>query len=286
MPVLYINKPKGITSFSLCNKLRPILGTKKIGHTGTLDPNATGLMIVLYNEATKANQFLVSDTKEYYGVCRIGIETDTLDIDGKILRSESLKMPSYDEIKEVFNSFIGSYMQIPPMTSAIKVNGKKLYEYKREGKEIEVKPRNVEIIEIELIEVNEDSFTFRTLVSSGTYIRSLLKDILDKLGIFGTLIELKRSKINDISLDDADELEDVLSGKYQIHDLYEVLKKRYYVYKTLDTKAIMDGKPLKLDINKEEILVVDSDDKCLAIYRKEGHLFRSVRGLFWFKRYM
>ena len=280
MPVLYIDKPKGITSFGLCSKLRPVLNTKKIGHTGTLDPNATGLMIVLYNEATKANQFLVSDIKEYYGVCKIGIFTDTLDIDGKVLHSENLKMPSKSEIIEVFNSFIGEYEQIPPLTSAIKVNGKKLYEYQRNGEEVEVKARLVNIYELELINVTEDEFEFRTLVSSGTYVRSLLKDILDKLEIFGTLKELKRTRINEISLSDANSFEDVLNGKFVAHDLFDVLKNRYLVYKTNNSKNIMDGKPLKLDFDDNEILVVDENNKCLAIYHKENDVYRSVRGLF------
>lgn len=281
MPVLFIDKPKGITSFGLCNKLRPILATKKIGHTGTLDPNATGVMVVLYNEATKANQFLVSKSKEYYGVCQIGIETDTLDIDGQIIRSDKLKMPLKEEIEAVFNSFIGSYNQIPPMTSAIKVNGKKLYEYKREGIEIELKPRLCTVYELELISLNDNEFEFRCIVSSGTYVRSLLKDILEKLNIFGTLKDLKRTKIDDISIESCDNFNDVLNKKYHIHNLYDVLKNSYCVYKTNDKKAIIDGKPLILDLKSDELLIVDEDNTCLAIYKREkNNIFRSVRGLF------
>ena len=279
MPILYIDKPKGITSFGVCNKIKHVLHTKKIGHTGTLDPNATGLMIVLYDEATKANQFLVSDIKEYIGVCKIGLLTDTLDIEGNILASESLKMPSKDEIISVFNRFIGKYSQIPPMTSAIKVNGKKLYEYQREGKEIDIKARAVEIFKLELLDINEEEFTFKCLVSSGTYIRSLLKDVLDKLGIIGTLKELRRTKINDVDVSLANSLEDVLNGNFKTFDLYEILSKRYYTYVTEDPKWIINGKPLNLDIKDKEILVVDKDNKCLAIYRFEGKDFRCVRGL-------
>lgn len=280
MPVLYIDKPKGLTSFKVCNNLKKVLHTSKIGHTGTLDPNATGLMIILYDEATKANQFLVSDNKEYIGVCKIGIETDTLDIDGNILRSESLKMPSKEDILGVFATFIGKYNQIPPMTSAIKVNGKKLYEYQRNGETIELKPREVEIYKLELISINETEFSFKCKVSSGTYIRSLLKDILDKLNIFGTLIELKRTMINDIKIEEADSYEDVLNGKYHAYDLYDVLSKRYYTYKVNDAKYIKDGKPLKLDLPYNDILVVDKDDTCLAIYSKDKDVYRSKRGLF------
>lgn len=280
MPVLYIDKPKGITSFKLCEKLRPVLGTKKIGHTGTLDPNATGVMIVLYDNSTKANQFIVSDTKEYIGKCKLGIETDTLDIDGNIIRSERLKMPSKEEILDVFNSFIGSYNQTPPMTSAIKVNGKKLYEYQRNNEEVEVKPRKVDILSLELLAMDEECFEFKCKVSSGTYIRSLLKDILDKLGVFGTLSELTRTRINDIKLEECDKLEEVLKGNFHIHNLYDVLSKRYKVYETNKPEDIKNGKPLNIEFNDNELLVIDNEKNCLAIYRKENNIFRSVRGLF------
>ncbi|MGN1405762.1 MAG: tRNA pseudouridine(55) synthase TruB, partial [Erysipelotrichaceae bacterium] len=170
MSILYIDKPKGMTSFDICFRLRKVLGTKKIGHTGTLDPNATGLMIVLSEKDTKANQFLVSDYKEYIGECLIGIKTDTLDIDGNILEEKTETMPERKEIISVLESFLGDSMQIPPMTSAIKVDGKKLYEYQREGKTVELEPRPITVSKIELLELNDRTFTFRCRVSSGTYI--------------------------------------------------------------------------------------------------------------------
>lgn len=278
MGVLYVNKPKGITSFDVCYKLRRVLGTRKIGHTGTLDPNATGVMIVLFNEATKANQFLVSDIKEYIGTCLIGVETDSLDIDGNVLKQEVVNMPSLNEIADVFKSFVGSYKQIPPMASAIKINGKKLYEYQREGKEVKVEARDVSIYELELLDVSSNQFTFRCLVSSGTYVRSLLKDVLDKLNIIGTLKELQRTKINDICLDDCDNLDDIVNGNFHVHELYEVLSKKYYVYNTDSIKDVINGKPLILDLNEETILFV-SNKKCLAIYRKEKDRYTCVRGL-------
>ena len=158
MAILYIDKPKGLTSFDICFKLRKVLGTKKIGHTGTLDPNATGLMIVLSDKDSKANQFLVSDNKEYIATCLLGIETDTLDIDGNIIKEKEETMPSSKEIEEVLNSFLGESYQIPPMTSAIKKNGKKLYEYQREGVEVEIEPRKINVEEIELLSVNDNDF--------------------------------------------------------------------------------------------------------------------------------
>ena len=227
MAILYIDKPKGLTSFDICFKLRKVLGTKKIGHTGTLDPNATGLMIILSDKDSKANQFLVSDNKEYIATCLLGIETDTLDIDGKVINTKEETMPDKEEIKNVLSSFLGESYQIPPMTSAIKKNGKKLYEYQREGIEVEIEPRKINIEEIELLDINDKTFSFRCKVSSGTYIRSLLKDILTKLNVIGTLSELRRTKINDIDVSKADKLEDVLEGRYTCQNLYDLLIKRY-----------------------------------------------------------
>lgn len=280
MPIIYIDKPKGITSFKLCDMLKGILHTKKIGHTGTLDPNATGLMVILYDEACKANQFLVNDTKEYEGVCKIGILTDTQDIDGNIIRKENTKMPDRKSIEDVMNSFIGKYEQTPPMTSAIKVNGKKLYEYFRNNEEVEVKKRNVEIFDLKLLEIKDDEFSFRCKVSSGTYVRTLLQDILAKLNIFGTLIELRRIKVDDISIDLANTIEDVKSNKFTKYSMYEVLSERYKTYITDDPKCIKDGKRLKLSSYPDTIFVVDSDLNPLAIYEKQNDEYVSKRGLF------
>lgn len=279
MAILYIDKPKGLTSFDICFKLRKVLGTKKIGHTGTLDPNATGLMIVLSDKDSKANQFLVSDNKEYIATCLLGIETDTLDIDGKVVNTKEEIMPDKEEIKNVLSSFLGESYQIPPMTSAIKKNGKKLYEYQREGIEVEIEPRKINIEEIELLDINDKTFSFRCKVSSGTYIRSLLKDILTKLNVIGTLSELRRTKINDIDVSKADKLEDVLEGRYTCQNLYDLLIKRYKEYVVSDPKDILNGKRLYLKSNENELLIT-YNKQCLAIYVKEKNYYVSKRGLF------
>lgn len=279
MAILYIDKPKGLTSFDICFKLRKVLGTKKIGHTGTLDPNATGLMIILSDKDSKANQFLVSDNKEYIATCLLGIETDTLDIDGKVINTKEETMPDKEEIKNVLSSFLGESYQIPPMTSAIKKNGKKLYEYQREGIEVEIEPRKINIEEIELLDINDKTFSFRCKVSSGTYIRSLLKDILTKLNVIGTLSELRRTKINDIDVSKADKLEDVLEGRYTCQNLYDLLIKRYKEYVVSDPKDILNGKRLYLKSNENELLIT-YNKQCLAIYVKEKNYYVSKRGLF------
>ncbi len=277
--ILYIDKPKGITSFDLCFKLRKVFNTKKIGHTGTLDPNATGLMVCLINNASKTNQFLVSARKEYIATVKIGIKTDSEDIDGLIIEEKKEVMPKSQEIETVLNSFLGKSTQIPPMASAIKVNGKKLYEYMRNNETVEIKPREIEVYSIELLEVNAETFSFRCNVSSGTYIRTLAQDVLKKLNIIGTCLDLRRTKIDDIDINEADSLEDVLNGKYHTHSIYEVLSKYYYVYKVNDSKAIKDGKPFKADLKDETILCVDENNIALAIYKKEDGMYRCVRGL-------
>ncbi len=277
--ILYIDKPKGITSFDLCFKLRKVFNTKKIGHTGTLDPNATGLMVCLINNASKTNQFLVSARKEYIATVKIGIKTDSEDIDGLIIEEKKEVMPKSQEIEKALNSFLGKSTQIPPMASAIKVNGKKLYEYMRNNETVEIKPREIEVYSIELLEVNAETFSFRCNVSSGTYIRTLAQDVLKKLNIIGTCLDLRRTKIDDIDINEADSLEDVLAGKYHTHSIYEVLSKYYYVYKVNDSKAIKDGKPFKADLKDETILCVDENNIALAIYKKEDGMYRCVRGL-------
>lgn len=276
--ILYIDKPKGITSFDVTYKLRKVFNTKKIGHTGTLDPNATGLMICLIGNASKANQFLVSAKKEYIATVKLGIKADSEDIDGNILEEKEEVMPSKDLIINTLNSFIGKSIQTPPLTSAIKVNGKKLYEYKREGKQVEIPKREIEVYSIELLDICNDTFSFKCEVSSGTYIRTLTQDILNKLNVIGTLLDLRRTKINDIDISKANTLDDVLNNKYNSHSIYEVLSKYYYVYEVNDRKHILDGKPLNLDLNEDLILCVKGKE-ALAIYKKEDGLYRCLRGL-------
>lgn len=280
--IVLVNKPKGITSFDVCFKMRKIFNTKRIGHTGTLDPNATGLMMVLIDKATKINQFVLSLEKEYIATVKIGIKTDSEDIDGKLIEERNEIMPNKELIEDVLKSFIGKSKQIPPMTSAIKVNGKKLYEYQRNNQEVDVKPRDIEVFDIELLDINKDSFIFKTTVSSGTYIRTLAKDILNKMGIIGTLLDLKRTKIDNFKLEDASTIEDIENGQYQELNVYDVLSMYYPVYQVDNRNDVINGKSLKLNLDYEQILCVDNQE-VLAIYYKDGELYRCKRGLLWFK---
>lgn len=278
--VIYVDKPEGITSFDVCYKLRKVFNTKAIGHTGTLDPLASGVMIVLVDKATKANQFLVGDDKEYVAEVMYGYQTDTLDKDGKIIKKEDFKVPDPKDLNAVLDSYIKTYDQEPPLTSAIKVKGKKLYEYQRQGLKVEIPKRKVTIYDLTLLEAKDDGFSFKVKVSSGTYIRSLIRDILDDLGLIGTLVSLRRISVGNIEVKDCDKLDAILEGRYHTHSLYDVLASRYEVYEFEDDKAIRNGKKIKIDTPNDEVLIA-KDKIALAIYRREDKdVFRSSRGLF------
>lgn len=277
--VLYVNKPSGMTSFDVCYRLRKVLGTKKIGHTGTLDPLASGVMIILFDKATKANQFLVTDNKEYIVKVKLGIETDTLDIDGNVIKESPYTLPEKEKIIEVLNSFLGQSKQTVPLTSAISVNGKRLYQYQREGKEVELPIRDINVYEIELLEMFDDGFSFRAKVSSGTYIRALGRDILKKLDQIGTLESLVRTAVDEIKIDMCDDLSEIEKGNYSVHDLYDLLSSKYPVVDYENTADIMNGKKIILTNREERVLIVH-DNEALAVYdRNDDGTYSCTRGL-------
>ena len=276
--VLYINKPQGISSFDICYKLRKVLNTKKIGHTGTLDPNATGVMVILYNEATKAAQFLVSDKKTYKARVLLGTKTDTLDIDGNVVETRPYAVPEKEKIEEVLNTYRGKSKQVVPITSAKKINGKKLYQYQLKGQEVELPVIDIEVFDISLNEIYEDGFEFSCEVTAGTYVRALARDILEKLDEIGTLSKLCRTCIDDINLDECDELDDVLNGKYTAHNLLDVLSKRYKTYEVDNVEDIKNGKRIKID-SDEQYLLLTNNNELLAMYQKDGNEYKSARGL-------
>ena len=175
--IILVDKPKGITSRDVVNEISKKFHTKKVGHTGTLDPIATGLMIVCINKGCKLVPLLTNHDKTYLATVKLGIKTDTYDITGKVLEENNNYKLSREELIDTLNSFKGSYMQEAPIYSSIKVNGKKLYEYARNNIPVELPKRLVDIYNIELIDYNNDSFSFRVSVSKGTYIRSLINDI-------------------------------------------------------------------------------------------------------------
>lgn len=205
--VLLIHKPIGITSFDVVAKVRRLFGTKQVGHTGTLDPMAEGLLGVLVGRAVKASEFLTEKDKEYVAGLRLGITTDTEDTTGKIL-TETNDIPDRETVIETAKSFIGEVMQIPPMYSALKVDGKKLVDLAREGVVIERKARPITVYELDIDGDGRD-YTMRVACSKGTYIRTLCADIGAKLGCGGAMSALKRTKAGVFSLEDAYTLDEL-----------------------------------------------------------------------------
>lgn len=182
--VLIINKPKGYTSHDIVNVVRKKLNTKKVGHTGTLDPDATGVLPILIGTATKISKYLIEHKKTYIAIVKLGYKTDTGDSTGKVIKvDEHFQKIDNKKIEDVLASFLGKQKQVPPMYSAIKVDGKKLYEYAREGKTVQVEAREIEIYDICLEKYNNnDEISFKVNCSKGTYIRTLCEDIAEKLG--------------------------------------------------------------------------------------------------------
>ncbi len=200
--IILIDKPKGITSHSAVYRMRRLLRTQKIGHTGTLDPDATGLLVVLVGRAAKAAEYITSDEKEYEAIMRLGIATDTQDAGGEVIFSSD-DIPDEQEVISAAMSFSGEYAQIPPMYSALKQNGRKLVDLARKGIEVERQPRGVRIENIEIKKINDTDYSMSVLCSKGTYIRTLCDDIGKKLGCGGCMASLRRTKSGNFSLSDA-----------------------------------------------------------------------------------
>lgn len=209
--ILVINKSKGLTSNDIVKKVKKILNTK-VGHTGTLDPNATGVLPLLLGNATKISKYLINHDKEYEAVIKLGAKTTTADVEGKIIEEKEVNKEKLkkENIKEVLKSFIGKQQQIPPIYSAIKVNGKKLYEYARQGKEVEIKARNIEIYDLKLLKIDSrnDELTINVKCSKGTYIRSLCEDIAVKLETLGYMKELNRIQVGEFNIKDSVTIEE------------------------------------------------------------------------------
>lgn len=264
--VILINKPKGITSRDVVNEVCKILKTKKVGHTGTLDPIASGVLVVCVGKATKLVDIITSANKEYVSTVKLGLLTDTLDLDGEVLKKEKVTIRK-EELINVLNSFLGKYEQEVPIYSAVKVNGKKLYEYAREGKKVNLPKRMVEIKEIELINLTDEEYKFRVLVSKGTYIRSLIYDINRKLNVIGVMSDLVRTKQGIFNIDDAYTLEDIKTGNYKMYTITDVLKNDNCVvindklFNSIKNGCIIDN------IYGKEVVTFIYDNEVVSIYK-------------------
>lgn len=206
--ILLIDKDKGMTSHDVVNRVRRILGTRKVGHTGTLDPIATGLIPVLVGEGTKISNYIVADDKEYIGAAVFGSEYTTYDITGDVL-AKTDHIPSEEEVIKYIEALKGKITQKPPIYSAIKINGKKLYEYARAGIDVEIPEREVEIFETEVLDNKPGEICFRVKCSSGTYIRSLIQSMGRDLGSYAAMSDLRRTKVGVFNIEDAISLDDL-----------------------------------------------------------------------------
>ena len=276
--IIVIDKEKNVTSRDVVNKVSKILKIKKIGHTGTLDPIATGVLVLCVGRATKLVDMITGYDKEYIARACLGILTDTLDITGNILYEENFEI-SKEKIVDVLNSFIGEYEQEVPLYSAVKIDGKKLYEYGRSNIDIELPKRNVKINSIKLVsdidyKNGKVYFSFLTNVSKGTYIRSLINDIGKSLGTYGTMIELRRIKQGEFKIEDSSSYDDL-----KIISIEDVLKK-YYTVELDDElyKKVSNGVKLK-DVYNQDIVVFKYNSKVIAVYKKSDEYIKPYKML-------
>ncbi len=250
--VLCLKKEAGFTSHDAVARVRRLYGTKKVGHTGTLDPQATGVLPILIGRAVKALDLIPGEVKVYRAKVRFGMETDTQDIWGKVI-SENDIFPEEEKFRESVVSFLGDSLQIPPMVSAVKVGGKKLYEYAREGKEIERKARPITVFSAELLSFSKEEAEIRFAVSKGTYIRTLLTDVCKKAGCLGAMSVLCREQSGIFTLDSALTLSEVENmteeERYDILLPTEELFEIYPVFALPDffDRLILNGCRVKIE---------------------------------------
>lgn len=275
---LLINKNVGNTSRDEVNIVSKRLHQKKCGHIGTLDPFASGLLIVLVGKATKISPFLEKKDKTYIAKLELGKLTDTGDKEGNVIEEKDVPVLDKEKVKEVLNSFLGESYQLPPMYSAIRKNGKHLYEYARKGEEVEREPRKINVFDIRLLSLEDNSLVFLAKVSKGTYIRTLGEDIAKKLNTVGYLSSLERLAIGNYSLNDATKADEVTEN--DLISIDEMLKD--YPYFILDeklAKKALNGVPLLFNSNDDEVLVKDKDG-IIAIYKKDhDNVYTCLRGL-------
>ena len=247
--VLIINKPKGYTSYDVVSIVKKKLSISKVGHTGTLDPNATGVLPILVGKATKISKYLIEHNKTYVAELRLGEKSATGDIEGEIVERKSIPNLKENKIKETLETFLGKQMQKPPIYSSIKINGKKAYEYARKGQTVEIEPRKIEIMEISLIKFEDNIITFSTSCSKGTYIRVLCEDIAEKLGTVGLMQNLIRTRVDKFDIKDSFTLENV--EKANIIGIEEIfINNKKIELDRRKTELFLNG--VKLNFNEDD----------------------------------
>ena len=272
--LLVVNKEKNLTSRDIVNNLTKIFNTKKIGHTGTLDPIATGVLVCLFGKYTKLVDLLTSLDKEYIAEIKWGIKADTGDITGSIIENKSFNITK-DNIIKVFEKFPQKYEQTVPKYSAVKINGKKLYEYARNNIEIELPKREVSIFSLELIDYEKDIIKFKTHVSKGTYIRSLIEDICEKLGTIGTMNNLIRTKQGGFDIEDSFILDDIKNGNFKFQNIHEFLKYPSIEINDELIKIIKNGGRIKNIYNVQDKVIFTYQGEDIAIYETNNETLKS-----------
>ena len=265
--IIIIDKEKGITSRDVVNIASKKLNTKKIGHTGTLDPIATGVLVLCIGKATKISELITSYDKTYLATIKLGIETNTLDITGETIKEQEAPLLTEKKISEVLDSFLGVTEQEVPSYSAVKIKGKKLYEYARNNIEIELPKRKIEVYNIKLIDYKNNLITFQVKVSKGTYIRSLIKDICLKLKTIGTMSDLRRLTQGDFLIEQAIKIEE-LDDKTKLISINEALKEIQFeeVFGEKEA-AIKNGKIMEKDFSGDLIKYLNQSGEVIAIYK-------------------
>lgn len=270
--ILIVNKDLRYTSRDVVNIVSKIIGTKKIGHTGTLDPMASGVLVLCVGKALKLCEMLTNHDKEYIAGITLGMTTDTLDMEGNILSTEVVDIDK-KKIIDVVNSFKGSYLQEVPKYSAVKVNGKKLYEYARKNIDVKLPSKMVDIQNIEIIDDIEYKdgkvfFKIKTTVSKGTYIRSLVRDIGSELGIPSVMNSLIRTRLGDFNIEDSQSLEDIKNGNFKLISILDALPniKKVVVDDDMAFK-IKNGVVLDSFFEGDKAFILDKDENLIAIYK-------------------
>ena len=271
--IIVINKPQGFTSQDVVSKVKKILNVKKAGHTGTLDPMATGVLPILLGNYTKLSKYLIEHNKTYIAKIKLGQKTDTGDIEGKIVEEKNVNLNVFKEeyLREVLNSFLGKQKQIPPMYSAVKVDGKKLYEYARSGETVEVKPRDIEIYDINLLSFDKERTEIEISVScsKGTYIRVLCENIAEKLETVGYMNSLNRILVDKFSIDNAIDFETLEKNKENQDFIKKTIIMMEEVFSDLP-KIVLNSRKLELFLNGVMLTFKNPDD-LYNIYDENGN---------------
>lgn len=265
--LIVINKPQNLTSRDVVNILNKKLNTKKIGHTGTLDPLATGVLVCLVGKYTKLVNLITAYDKEYIAQIKLGIKTDTLDITGNIIEENNNINITKEQILEVFKNFPKTYDQEVPIYSAKKVRGKKLYEYARSNIHITLPKTTVNIYSLELLDYTNNIITFKTTVSKGTYIRSLIKDICLKLNTIGTMNSLIRTKQGNFSITNSYTLEDINNNNYHLLNIKEFLNYPVIELPNLILNKVLNGNSIPNTFNIKDYVIFTYQNKEIAIYK-------------------